>query len=32
MGDARPSPRRPMPPFRMNKADAEAIVAFLRSR
>jgi hypothetical protein len=32
MGDARPSPRRPMPPFRMSKADAEAIVAFLRSR
>jgi mono/diheme cytochrome c family protein len=32
MGDGRPSPRRPMPPFRMSKADAEAIVAFLRSR
>src|SRR5215467_4991227 len=32
MGDGRPGPRRPMPPFRMNKADAEAIVAFLRSR
>jgi mono/diheme cytochrome c family protein len=32
MGGARPSPRRPMPPFRMNKADADAIVAFLRSR
>src|SRR5579862_5458216 len=32
MGDARPSPRRPMPPFRMSRADAEAIVAFLRSR
>jgi mono/diheme cytochrome c family protein len=32
MGDARPSPRRPMPPFRMNKADAEAVVAYLRSR
>jgi hypothetical protein len=32
MGDARPSPRRPMPPFRMARADAEAIVAFLRSR
>jgi mono/diheme cytochrome c family protein len=30
-GDRR-SPRPPMPPFRMNKADAEAIVAFLRSR
>jgi hypothetical protein len=32
MGDGRPSPRRPMPPFRMAKPDAEAIVAFLRSR
>jgi mono/diheme cytochrome c family protein len=32
MGDGRPSPRRPMPPFRMNKEDAQAIVAFLRSR
>jgi hypothetical protein len=32
MGDARPSPRRPMPPFRMSRPDAEAIVAFLRSR
>jgi len=32
MGDGRPSPRRPMPPFRMARADAEAIVAFLRSR
>jgi hypothetical protein len=28
----RPSPRPPMPPFRMNKADAEAVVAYLRSR
>ena len=32
MGDGRPSPRRPMPPFRMNKDDAQAVVAFLRSR
>jgi mono/diheme cytochrome c family protein len=32
MGDGRPSPRRPMPPFRMSRPDAEAIVAFLRSR
>jgi mono/diheme cytochrome c family protein len=32
MGDGRPSPRRPMPPFRMARPDAEAIVAFLRSR
>lgn len=32
MGDGRPSPRRPMPPFRMSKDDAQAIVAFLRSR
>jgi len=30
-GDRNP-PRPPMPPFRMNKADAESIVAFLRSR
>jgi mono/diheme cytochrome c family protein len=28
----RPAPRPPMPPFRMNKADAEAIAAYLRSR
>ena len=28
----RPAPRRPMPPFRMSRQDAEAIVAFLRSR
>jgi mono/diheme cytochrome c family protein len=28
----RPSPRPPMPPFRMNRADAEAVVAYLRSR
>jgi mono/diheme cytochrome c family protein len=28
----RPSPNRPMPPFRMNKQDAEAIAAYLRSR
>jgi mono/diheme cytochrome c family protein len=28
----RPAPQRPMPPFRMNKQDAEAIVAYLRSR
>jgi hypothetical protein len=32
MGDGRPSPRRPMPPFRMSRPDAEAIAAFLRSR
>jgi mono/diheme cytochrome c family protein len=32
MGDGRPSPRRPMPPFRLSRPDAEAIVAFLRSR
>jgi mono/diheme cytochrome c family protein len=32
MGDGRPSPRRPMPPFRMNKEDAQAVVAFLRAR
>ena len=28
----RPGPRRPMPPFRMNRADAEAIASYLRSR
>ena len=28
----RPAPMRPMPPFRMNRQDAEAIVAYLRSR
>jgi mono/diheme cytochrome c family protein len=28
----RPAPQRPMPPFRMNKQDAEAIAAYLRSR
>jgi len=28
----RSAPRAPMPPFRMNRQDAEAIVAFLRSR
>jgi mono/diheme cytochrome c family protein len=28
----RPAPQRPMPPFRMNKQDAEAIVAYLRTR
>jgi mono/diheme cytochrome c family protein len=28
----RPAPRRPMPPFRMNRADAEAIASYLRSR
>jgi mono/diheme cytochrome c family protein len=28
----RPAPRAPMPPFRMMRQDAEAIVAFLRSR
>ena len=28
----RPAPRPPMPPFRMSKQDAEAIVAYLRSR
>ena len=31
LGD-RPAPQRPMPPFRMNKQDAEAIVAYLRTR
>jgi len=28
----RPAPKRPMPPFRLSQADAEAIVAFLRTR
>lgn len=28
----RQAPRPPMPPFRMNRADAEAIVAYLRTR
>ena len=28
----RPAPMPPMPPFRMNKQDAEAIAAYLRSR
>lgn len=28
----RPAPMRPMPPFRMNRQDAEAIVAYLRTR
>jgi mono/diheme cytochrome c family protein len=28
----RPAPMRPMPPFRMNKQDAEAVAAYLRSR
>jgi mono/diheme cytochrome c family protein len=28
----RPAPQRPMPPFRMQKQDAEAIVAYLRTR
>jgi len=28
----RPAPKRPMPPFRLNRADAEAIVAFLRTQ
>lgn len=28
----RPAPRHPMPPFRMNRADAEAIASYLRSR
>jgi len=32
MGGGRQAPRPPMPPFRMAKADAEAIVAYLRSR
>jgi len=32
MGGGRPAPRAPMPPFRMARADAEAIVAYLRSR
>jgi mono/diheme cytochrome c family protein len=27
----RPAPRSPMPPFRMNQEDAEAVVAYLRS-
>ena len=31
-GEGRQPPRPPMPPFRMNRQDAEAIVAFLRSR
>jgi mono/diheme cytochrome c family protein len=31
LGD-RPAPSRPMPPFRMNKQDAEAIVAYLRTK
>lgn len=31
LGD-RPAPARPMPPFRMNRQDAEAIVAYLRTR
>jgi mono/diheme cytochrome c family protein len=32
MGGGRQMPRPPMPPFRMSRADAEAIVAYLRSR
>jgi len=28
----RPMPKGPMPPFRMQRADAEAVVAYLRSR
>jgi len=28
----RPAPRAPMPPFRMDRQDAEAIVAYLRAR
>ena len=28
----RPAPMRPMPPFRMNKQDAESVAAYLRSR
>jgi mono/diheme cytochrome c family protein len=32
MPDGRPAPRPPMPPFRLARADAEAIVAYLRSR
>jgi mono/diheme cytochrome c family protein len=32
MPDGRQMPRPPMPPFRMARADAEAIVAYLRSR
>ena len=28
----RPAPKRPMPAFRLSQADAEAIVAFLRTR
>jgi mono/diheme cytochrome c family protein len=31
LGD-RPAPSRPMPPFRMNRQDAEAIVAYLRTK
>jgi mono/diheme cytochrome c family protein len=27
----RPAPMRPMPPFRMNRPDAEAVTAYLRS-
>jgi hypothetical protein len=28
----RPAPRRPMPPFRLSLADAQAIIAYLRTR
>ena len=31
-GGDRPAPQAPMPPFRMARADAEAIVAYLRTR
>ena len=31
-GGTRPPPQPPMPPFRMARADAEAIVAYLRTR
>jgi Cytochrome C oxidase, cbb3-type, subunit III len=31
-GTDRPAPRRPMPPFRLSLADAQAIVAYLRTR
>jgi mono/diheme cytochrome c family protein len=32
MSPDRPAPKGPMPPFRMQRAEAEAIVAYLRSR
>ncbi len=30
--DGRPAPMKPMPPFRMSREDAQAIVGYLRSR